>query len=607
MNSRTTWILLTAVLVVFGFIHFVERPIRQKKQQQTSRAILPNFDPATITSILIRPNGRDDIKVERNDQVWRLTQPIVYPAEAERIEALLTNLAQLAWLTQVSEADLKMRPKAMEEFGFLTPQASLYLEGKNVSYRLLIGTNSAWGDQVYLQVPGGGNICLASSSFLKFIPVHRDLWRNGDVINLAGMPFDTLKVSAGGKIFQLERDAEQKQWRMKSPQARADAPKIEALLKQLQDLTAEKFISDDPQADLEKYGWQGSPPAPALELSFQQSDTNTLFRLQFGASPASDTNAVYARLIGSSNIVQTARVPMRNWQQAYTNFLDRRLLSVPPSLVDKIEVKGKDAFVLQEQTNGEWQVNADETFPADAEEMSGLLASFTNLQVEFENFAVADLAAYGLTEPSLQYTLKSSFAAHVPSNQVLAEIQFGTNQAGKVFERRTDERSVNSVNGESFDRLPRVSWQMRDRRIWNFESNNVVSITVRHLGGVRKLIRDPQQHWTFAPGSQGLINEFALEETLHRLGEFKAVIWTAIGDEHLERYGFAEAAHEVTLEVKKGEQTELCTIRFGKPSPYFHPYASIVRQGRRFVFEFPAPLYELVHKELGIPAAFRHP
>ena len=612
MNSKATLILLTAVLVVFGFIHFVEQPIRKQQRLQASRAILADFDPATITSILIRPNGRDDIKVERSNQVWRLTQPISYPAEAERIEALLTNLAQLEWITRISDADLRSRPRGarspMEEFGFLPPQASLYLEGKDISYRLLIGTNSTWDDQVYLQIPGDGNISLANGSFLKFIPIKRDFWRNLDLVNFTNMPFDTIKVSTGSKVFQVERDAENHLWRMKSPQARADTPKIEALLRQLQETNvADKFITDDPQADLEKYGWQGSPPAPALELSFQQRDTNVLFRLQFGADVPGATNAVYARLMGASNIVQTAKTPLRGWQVAYTNFLDRHLISVPPTLVDGIEVQGEDRFTLQQQTNGEWLVKAAESFPADAEEMSHLLASFTNLQVEFENLAAADLAAYGLTVPTLQYTLKSSFASSSPSNQVLAQIQFGTNQTGRVFERRTDELSVNTIGREEFDRLPHASWQMRDRRIWNFDSSNVVSITVHELCGVRKLLRDPLRQLTFAPGSQGFINDVALEETLHRLGELKAVYWTAVDDAHAEKYGFAEVAHEVTLTVKQGAQSETYTIQFGKPSPYAHPYAAIMRDGHRLIFEFPAPLYALVHKELGIPAMFRHP
>ena len=56
----------------------------------------------------------------------------------------------------------------------------------------------------------------------------------------------------------------------------------------------------------------------------------------------------------------------------------------------------------------------------------------------------------------------------------------------------------------------------------------------------------------------------------------------------------------------KGGQLETNTIQFGKPSPHLHPYASVLRDGRRLIFEFPVDLYaNLVTSYLGIPPAYQ--
>jgi hypothetical protein len=62
----------------------------------------------------------------------------------------------------------------------------------------------------------------------------------------------------------------------------------------------------------------------------------------------------------------------------------------------------------------------------------------------------------------------------------------------------------------------------------------------------------------------------------------------------------------VTLEVKKGDQTETLQVAFGRRSPYLHPYAAVVKNGQRLIFEFPADLFDgLVVPELTLPAALR--
>jgi hypothetical protein len=219
-----------------------------------------------------------------------------------------------------------------------------------------------------------------------------------------------------------------------------------------------------------------------------------------------------------------------------------------------------------------------------------------------------DFAEYGLIHPLLQYTLTAGGESG-RSNAVIAQLQFGLNKSGQIFERRPDESFVNLVSPDDFNRLPRAPWQLRDRRIWTFDSSEVVRLTVHQLGATRQFLRDPEGEWTFAPGYHGPpeVNWPSLEEGVHRLGQLRAVYWSGVGDAHWRDFGFPEADFSLSLDLKRAGKTETLSIEFGGRSPYSYPYASVVQDGQRLIFEFPVDLYEnFVEHDMTIPAALRY-
>src|SRR5207249_9019277 len=128
----------------------------------------------------------------------------------------------------------------------------------------------------------------------------------------------------GTRFFELQRDAAGKEWRMTQPmKARADNPKIEDLLQKLQNLRADKFVTDDPNADLASFGLQ---PAE-LELVVAQG-TNNLLLLQFGKSPTNDASLVYARRRDQNSVVLVAKDQLNSWRADYKDFRDRFLITL---------------------------------------------------------------------------------------------------------------------------------------------------------------------------------------------------------------------------------------------------------------------------------------
>ena len=617
MNWKSTWIWLTAAVVLFAFIWLVERPGRRERMRQSSRVILPNFDATSVNGIEVAPGGADAIRAERlpgASETWHLTRPISYAAQAKPIQALLDGLRTIEWQERIGAHELQTQPDAQERYGFTRPQFEISLNTSGAEQKILFGTSTPLGDQVCLQVVGSPDVYLVDAQFLLLLPSDKDQWRDPSLLDPARLTYDSIQLRSPGRgTVELDRNSTNHLWFMKLPvTGRADNAVVNDMLKQLRGLRVQQFVSDDPQADLEPYGLQTSPQTPQLDLTFWRG-TNVIAGLQAGTSPTNQVTLVYARRLDPSNIVAVARQALLPWQGAYSNFLDYHFISMSPATIAAIDVDGDGPFTVEKQGNGRWLVHsaAAAPFPPDAILMHDWLASFTNIHTQIEKTVATDLAAYGLTNPVLRYTLRAEDITGGQSNTIMARIEFGTNKEGGIFERRPDETFVNHISADDFSVLPAAAWQLRDRAIWNFSTNDVVSLTVHQNGQVRKYLRDPDGGWTFAPGVQvwPLPNWLRLEEGMFRLGQLRAVYWSGVGETRWRELGFPAADFNLSIELNRAGRKETNSIAFGGRSPYSYHYASVVRDGQPLIFEFPADLYDnFVERDMTIPAkANRHP
>ena len=577
--------------LLFAFIFLVERPFREKTNLTRSTTVFPSFDASRAEQIEVRlPNAI--LRADRAHSGWFLSKPFPYAAAGEPIQSLLLALKELNWQVHISAGELNDRPKAQEEFGFITPLASILVRQGAATLHLQIGTNTPVGAQVYVQILGSPDVYVVDSGFLKWLPRSANDWRDRTLLSGAG-PVDSIKARSGNLGFSLLNT--NGSWRMTTPhQTRADIPKVEDLLNKTLSLQVAAFETDNPAADLEAFGLH----TPELEIQLS-SGTNPPTVLAIGQSPTNDPSVAFARVQNQNHIFRVAKDPLSGWRGSGTNLIDHRLANFSPDRVAQIEVRSSAPFVLKRE-GAAWIIPDQPGVAVDAELVGDVLAGLSRAVVEIEKEVVTDFAPFGLVAPALEYALKSNGG---PSNSFIAQLAFGTNLAGKVFVRRLDEYSdrVNSIPPEEFHRLPQESWQFRARRIFTFSSNEVVSVAVHQKGKDRKFIRNPAGVWSFAPGSQGIINPFAFDEALLRLGTLKAAFWVAPDVKDPERFGIKEADHRITIEVKRGGEMLNYVVDLGAFTEFKTRYAAFNLHGARTIFEFPWPLFVEVQDCLTIP------
>jgi hypothetical protein len=361
------------------------------------------------------------------------------------------------------------------------------------------------------------------------------------------------------------------------------------------------FVSDAPTpADLETNGLA----APELELVLGDG-TNTVAAVQFGGAVSNGTELVFARRLAHSNVVTVPRAAMERLRVPFSEFRERRLLGAAWPVVDQIDVRGEDQFTLRRE-NGGWRVTEPLNFAADGGLVTNLLIALAELQIaDFVKDVVTDYAPYGLAAPARVYALRGGTNGAATA----LRLEFGgVNPAGLRYARRADEPSVYAVTNGHVARLPATLFEVRERQLWNFSSSNVVGVTVRQGGVMRRIARDAAREWVVAEGPATPFNPLSVRETLHLLGQLRATHWIARGAAQRVPLGFTPAATlEIAVEVATGEKIERFVVELAVPAPGRWPIATAQVEGEAVFFGLAPELVEAVARDLTLPLPAAQP
>jgi hypothetical protein len=280
------------------------------------------------------------------------------------------------------------------------------------------------------------------------------------------------------------------------------------------------------------------------------------------------------------------------------DFRDTRLLELTAPVAE-IEVRGGNDFTLRERGSNDWQI-VGEKFPADADNVQLFIKTLAGLRVaDFVKAVVTapDLPAYGLASPQREIILRSVAG---DTNSAVAQLDFGTNQDNKVFVRCAGEDFIYDITQLDFNRLPESSWEFRDRRIWDFNVDDVAQITIHQGGKTRQLVHNGPDKWSLAAGSQGFVEGKYIEQSVERFHQLAAVGWVARNFTEPERYGFGTNNLQITFELKSGGKD---TVDFGAEFAQAQTaLGAVTLDGERWAFVFPPVLYQFVLSYLTIPA-----
>lgn len=591
MNSKSTWVWLIIACALGGLIVVSQKFTH--KPTPGPEPMLGEFKAATTTSIRV-----GQIRAELTNGAWSLVNPetsVTYPAYTDAITNLLYVLDTMVPAVRISGTEIRQNPNAETDFGLAAPQFVIFLQNRDMRRQIQIGARTASGDQLYLKVVGIEDVFVVNADLLLLIPRVPEHWRDRAIINLQALAYDRVVVSNASSAFELQRFPSNNLWRMTSPLvSRADSERLNQMLQKLDGLRIARFVSDNPKVDLQQYGLQ---PAE-LQIAFALG-TNRLARLEFGKTADTNVTQIFARRADMESVVAVPKKDLAPWYEPREKFRDHRLADFT-NQVGEVEVRGTNSFILKRQADGGWKLNGED-LPIDRRLADGFVESVKEIQIQqFKDaITVPDLQRFGLEKPMRQIILRPNSEAGGETNSVMADLFFGASEKS-VYVRRADEESVYAISPEDYPRLAFAGLQFRDRRIWSFAATNVARVTIHQDGNSRQILHLGTHKWMLPAGSEGVVDDLALEETVQRFGQLSAAFWVERGAKNLASYGLTNS-YSLTFELGDGQKRE---IQFGTIE--YPTYAAVELDGETWVFEFPVDLYHnLVLRHLRIPTTVK--
>lgn len=571
--STTRWLVLIAIGLSL-YVLLVDRKMGDTAGLADARTrVLPGLSEERLTGIGVYQGTNRIVALEKRNGEWRLTAPLPYDAQAESVEKFVEILRDLRVRSRISAAEALSQTNGLAAFGLEPPVATVVLAEGDQSQEIRVGAHTPIGGQVYLQVKDQDGLMTASDDFLRALPESPFAWRSTRLLSLAGQDFDRIEVLPATNGFELVLSPTNHTWALTKPLATpADGARIEYLLHQLEMTRVAAFVDDHPAGDLAGYALE--PPIREVILA---RGPEAVAHLQIGRAATNNADFLFVRNARLGQVMLVARTSMEPWLTNFRDFCDRRLLVFQLDEVRRIEFTADEVVAIDRGTNDTWRITSPYEAPADPVLTLEFLAQLAGLEfIDFHREVANDFAADGL-DPALQgYRVLGAPTNAPPSatNRVLAALSLGLAKGNLRFARRGDENSVVTMLEQGT--LPRGAWQLRDRRIWNFSTNQIAAISVLQQGATKRVLRQGPMNWAPGPGSAGGFNPLTIEETAYRLSQLRAERWVAWGDDRLPLYGFPQAACRIDVELKPQEGTpSVHSLWLGRQGPSGQRYAAV--------------------------------
>lgn len=331
---------------------------------------------------------------EKKGFEWNLVEPITAKADTRAIEKVISDLNSLK-VDRFMDHDID----DLSVYGLSQPQIEVIVSLSGGEDRsLLIGREE--GDSVYIKTDSGEQVFLVDAEIISKLPDAPSDLRDRTI-----MAFDTnavnkleLKYAGGSIICEKKSDDEGEIWQITAPiKTKANSAQIDEILRQLHDLKADEFISDEAQ-DLTIYGLE--QPQIQVVIFIEGSDAETLL---VGKKAG---ELVYVKATSSESVYLVDAGIVDDLSKETLDLRDQQVMKFEKNDVKRIELKTSDRTIACIKQERDWRFIKPIREKAKNYVVNDILSKLEALKAEkFVAEKATRLSEYGLDEPDVKATL----------------------------------------------------------------------------------------------------------------------------------------------------------------------------------------------------------
>ena len=342
-------------------------------------------------------------------------------------------------------------------------------------------------------------------------------------------------------------------WQLKAPfAANADPPKINEML---QDLLEKKVKQTLEAEDLAQYGLQ--PPNIQIELWTEGKTPAKTFLI----GDRTVNYSVYTKEQSESYIFLIESSALDDFTKSPSDLRDRSVFKFSPAEVTTLhlQVTGQSEIHCERQVNlnpgvtGDadgWEMIQPVKAKANARVIEEIISTIGSLRVVvFEADGEYDPADYGLLQPRITVILE----------EPIQKLQIGSDAGtpGRIYVARSDHRAVYTVNREIYTKLNRTVFDLRDKRVIDFQRTATHQFTLRQ--GDTKIVcqKNVNGEWEITAPVTLKADAEAVDDLLFGVDALRVVTFVDDQPKSLQPYGLDSPSVEASFMVPNTEPAVL--------------------------------------------------
>ena len=346
-------------------------------------------------------------------------------------------------------------------------------------------------------------------------------------------------------------------WQLTAPfTADADPLKINEML---QDLLEKKVKQTLEAEDLAQYGLQ--PPNIRIELWTEGETPAKTFLI----GDRTVNYSVYTKEKSESHIFLIESSALDDFTKSPSDLRDRSVFKFAPAEVTTLGLQVGNQAEIRCQRQGDskldvtgdtegWEMIQPVKAKADARVVEDIVSALSSVRaVVFEADGEYDPADYGLSQPRITVTLETT------ADDSTQELQIGndTETPGRIFVARSDRRAVYTVNKEIYTKLNRNVFDLRDKRVIDFQRTATHRFIIRQGESKIECQKSVEGEWEITAPIALKADAEAVDDLLFGVDALRAVAFVADQPKDLQPYGLDAPSIEAAFLVPNAEPAVL--------------------------------------------------
>jgi len=273
------------------------------------------------------------------------------------------------------------------------------------------------------------------------------------------------------------------QWKITEPKPLpADQTTVSSLLSTISSLDSERLV-EDKNSNLQRYGLA----SPAFELDVTEKDKKKQRLLLGDFTPAG--SGVYAALTGDPRVFTIAEYHKTSLDKTLNDLRDKRLLTVSPDKVSRLEIAGKNGEIEFGHNQDEWQILKPKPMRADRFAVSELVRKLTDVRMDLSS---SDKAA---TESDSAFA-KATPLATVKLTDESSTQQLQIRKAKDVYYAKSSPvDGAYKVDSSLADSLNKKVDDFRNKKLFDFGYSDPDKLQIHTSAKAYSLMRGGQDWW----------------------------------------------------------------------------------------------------------------